>query len=72
MIHPATYLTGVVSARQERKERFHDTVKTRFAHMTEIQRVTKDKKVPRAIKKAISIKHIQSTSERRKQDNRKR
>ena len=40
--------------------------------MTEIQRVTKDKKVPRAIKKAISIKHIQSTSERRKQDNRKR
>lgn len=63
---------GVVSGRQERKERFHDTVKDRFSHMPEVKRITKDKKTPRAIKKATAIKHIQSSSERRKQDNRKR
>ena len=63
---------GVVPGRQERKERFNDTVKKRFAHMPEVKRVQKDKKVPKSIKKAVAIKHIQTTSERRKQDNRKR
>jgi WD repeat and SOF domain-containing protein 1 len=63
---------GVVSGRQERKERFNDTVKKRFAHMPEVERVQRDKRVPKAIKKAVAIKHIQATSERRKQDNRKR
>jgi WD40 repeat protein len=63
---------GVVSGRQERKERFNDTVKKLFAHMPEVKRVQRDKRVPKAIKKAVAIKHIQATSERRKQDNRKR
>ena len=68
----ASQSLGVISSRQERKERFNDTVKERFSHMPEIQRIVRDKKVPKNIKKAVSIKHIQTTSERRKQDNRKR
>lgn len=40
--------------------------------MPEIQRIQKDKKTPKRIKKAVSIRHIQATSERRKQENRKR
>jgi len=38
--------------------------------MPEIKRITTEKKVPKAIKKATAIRHIQSTSARRKQENR--
>ena len=63
---------GVVSGRQERKERFNDAIKMRYAHMPEIQKISKNMRVPKSIKKAISIRHIQTSSDRRKQDNRKR
>jgi WD repeat and SOF domain-containing protein 1 len=62
---------GVVPGRQERKERLNDTLKKRFTHMPEIKRIQRDKKLPKAIKKANNKRHIQSQSERRKQDNRK-
>jgi WD repeat and SOF domain-containing protein 1 len=67
----ASHTVGVIAGRKERKERLNDTIKQKFAHMPEIKRITHDKKMPKAIKKAGAIKHIQSTSERRKQDNRK-
>jgi WD repeat and SOF domain-containing protein 1 len=63
---------GLLAGRQERKERYMDTIKKRFSHMPEIKKIQRDKKLPKSIKKANSIKHIQATSERRKQDNRKR
>jgi WD repeat and SOF domain-containing protein 1 len=47
-------------------------LKKRFAHMPELQRINRDKKLPKFIKKASALRHIQTTSERRKQDNRKR
>jgi WD repeat and SOF domain-containing protein 1 len=61
---------GVVKGRQDRRQQVRDTIKKRYAHMPEIRRITTEKKVPRAIKKATTIRHIQSTSTRRKQDNR--
>jgi DDB1- and CUL4-associated factor 13 len=67
----ASQTVGVIAGRKERSERFNDSIKKRFAHMPEIKRISNDKKMPNAIKKASSIKHIQATSERRKQENRK-
>jgi DDB1- and CUL4-associated factor 13 len=67
----ASQTVGVIVGRKERSERFNDSIKKRFAHMPEIKRISNDKKMPNAIKKASSIKHIQATSERRKQENRK-
>ncbi len=61
---------GVSKGRQDRREQVRDTIKRRYAHMPEIRRITKDKKLPKAIKKATALRHIQKSSERRKQDNR--
>jgi WD repeat and SOF domain-containing protein 1 len=63
---------GVLAGREERKHHVDDKLKKRFAHMPEIQRINRDKKHPSFNQKANSIRHIQATSERRKQDNRKR
>jgi len=49
-----------------------DTLKKRFKHMPEIRRMNHEKKLPKAVKKAVALQHIQKTSERRKIDNRKR
>lgn len=63
---------GVVSGREERKMQVDTKLKKRFAHMPELQKINRDKKLPKFIKKANNLRHIQTTSERRKQDNRKR
>lgn len=62
---------GVKTGREERKKNYMVTVQKRFAHMPEVQRIQHDHKVPKMIKKAKSINHIQRMSEHRKQDNRK-
>ena len=61
---------GVHKGRQDRREQVRDTIKRRYAHMPEIRRISKDQRVPKAIKKATAIRHIQKSSERRKQNNR--
>lgn len=61
---------GVNAGRKERKERFQDVLKKRYGHMPEIKRITREKPIPKSIKKANSIRHEQSQSERRKQENR--
>ena len=61
---------GVLPGRQARRQQVRDTIKKRYSHMPEIRRITTDKKVPKAIKKATAMCHIQSTSARRKQENR--
>ena len=66
----ASQAVGVLTGRKERSERFSAAIKDKFAHMPEVRRITGDKKMPNSIKKAKSIKHIQATSERRKQENR--
>jgi WD repeat and SOF domain-containing protein 1 len=63
---------AVNPGRQDRKQRYDDTLKKRFAHMPEISRINRDQKLPKSIKKANQLKHVQRQSERRKQDNRKR
>eukprot|EP01036_Dinobryon_divergens_P023440 gene23440-31786_t len=63
---------GLQTARQERKKLYMDTLKKRFKHMPEIRRMNHEKKLPKAVKKAVALQHIQKTSERRKIDNRKR
>ncbi|CAM9249947.1 unnamed protein product [Ectocarpus fasciculatus] len=63
---------GVDAGRNDRKKQFNETIKKRYAHMPEVSRIAKHKNEPRAIKKAISLRHEQRQSERRKQDNLKR
>ena len=68
----ASKTLGKVPGRQERKLDFNDTIKKRFAHMPEVKRITRDKPIPKSIKKATALRHLQNDSERKKQDNRKR
>ena len=63
---------GVVSGRKERRDQVRDSIKKRYQHMPEIERIKKDTRIPKSVKKAAAIKHIQTTSSRRKQDNRLR
>jgi WD repeat and SOF domain-containing protein 1 len=63
---------GITGGRVQRKQQFNATIKNRYQHMPEIKRISRDKPLPKNIKKAISIRHIQADSERRRQDNRKR
>ena len=63
---------GVQKGRKQRSERINDAVMKRYAHMPEIRRITNDKPVPKSIKKASKLKHIQMDAERRKHENRKR
>ena len=61
---------AVAAGRKERKERLRDALKRRYAQMPEIKRIVRDKKVPKAIKKAVALNHIQTTSKKRKLENR--
>lgn len=63
---------GVSAGRVERKERYNDALKKRFSHMPEIKRIVADKKVPKYIKKATQLRHVQMESKHRKHENRKR
>jgi WD repeat and SOF domain-containing protein 1 len=63
---------GTNAGRQERRLRLDNTLKKRFAHMPEIKRISKEKKLPRRIKKAKNIQQIQLESQSRKIENRKR
>jgi WD repeat and SOF domain-containing protein 1 len=58
--------------RKERKEKLESALKRRYADMPEIQRIVRDKNVPKAIKKAAQLNHDQNVSKKRKQDNRSR
>ena len=60
---------AVVAGRKERKERLRDALKRRYAQMPEIKRIVRDKKVPKAIKKAVALNHVQNTSKKRKLEN---
>lgn len=68
----ASKALGVRSGRVDRKEQFNNTIKKRYAHMPEVSRIAKHKMEPRNIKKAVTIRHIQRQSERRKIENIKR
>ena len=61
---------GIAAGREERKLKYLDTVKKRYQHLPEIKRIINDKHVPKRIKKANEIQHIQHASERRKLSNR--
>ena len=61
---------AVNAGRKERKERLRDAFKRRYSQMPEIKRIVRDKKVPKAIKKAVALNHLQNTSKRRKLENR--
>lgn len=66
----ASQSIGVDAGREERKKNYLKTLKKRFSHMPEIRRIVRDKKVPKSVKKAKSIMHIQKESEHRKTENR--
>lgn len=66
----ASQSLGVHAGRKERKEEYNNALKKRFSHMPEIKRITRDKPIPKVIKKQLSLRHIQNSSKRRKLDNR--
>ena len=66
----ASEAVGIQSARQERTKNYQNALKRRFAAFPEIRRIVKDKKVPKGIKKAKAIMHIQKESSHRKLENR--
>jgi DDB1- and CUL4-associated factor 13 len=53
---------GVDNAREERKKKYLGALQRRFGHMPEVRRITHDKKLPKAIKKAKAKTHIQKVS----------
>ena len=61
---------GSVAGRQERKQRYNQALVNRFKHMPEVKRIVADVKVPKYIKKAKQLNHIQNESQRRKRENR--
>ena len=61
-----------MAGREERKMRYNETIRNRYQHLPEINRIKKDKKLPNRIKKANSIQHIQTVSQHRKFENKKR
>lgn len=63
---------GVQSIRKEKKEQLNTTLKKRFSHMPEIARITRDNPIPKSIKKANYLNHIQRSAARKKNENRKR
>ena len=56
--------------RQDRKLKYMSKLKSKFSHLPEVRRIVKDIKVPKRIKKAKAIEHVQRVSERRKNENR--
>lgn len=68
----ASATLGNNAGRKERKEQLNDTIKRRFAHMPEIKRINRDKKLPKVIKKQMNLRHISASAARKKTENRKR
>jgi WD repeat and SOF domain-containing protein 1 len=68
----ASKALGLEKGRDERKKHYMTAVQNKFSHMPEIKRIAGDKPVPKGIKKARQIAHVQRSSERRKTDNKKR
>ena len=68
----ASKAVGKISARAERKQQYTDTLKKRYGHLPEIKRIARHRQTPRVIKKQQNIRHIQTESQRRKYENRKR
>lgn len=63
---------GIQSIRKEKKEQLNNTLKKRYSHMPEVARIRRDNPIPKSIKKAAALNHIQKTAERKKNSNRKR
>lgn len=68
----ASKALGARSFREEQKMQYNDALKERYKHMPEVRRIAKHRHVPKAIKKAGEIEHIQKESERRKAENRRK
>lgn len=66
----ASKAVGTDAGRAERKKQYLQSLKSRYAHMPEIKRISHDKKLPKGIRKVKSKLHVQSMSQRRKMDNR--
>jgi DDB1- and CUL4-associated factor 13 len=68
----ASKALGTQSIRKEKKEQLQATLKKRYGHMPEIARITRDVPVPKSIKKAVYLNHVQKSAARKKNENRKR
>lgn len=65
----ASSRSGVKSARQRQKLQYDDALKQRYAHMPEIRRISRHRRLPKAVKKAGEIKNEEIASLKKKEEN---
>lgn len=65
----ASQRAGIVAARQREVAAYDDTLKRRYAHMPEIRRISRHRRVPKAVKKAGEIKAEELKARKRKEEN---
>lgn len=64
--------SGVQSLRQRERREYEEALVKRYEHLPEIRRISKQRPVPQAVRKATEIKRTEETSLRRRDDNRRR
>lgn len=60
---------GLKSQREVTKENYQASLKIRYAHLPEVKRISRQRRVPKPIKSAQSKKHIMAQSQTRKKEN---
>ena len=65
----ASSRSGIKSAKQRQKLEYDHTLKLRYAHMPEIRRIQRHRRLPKAVKKAGEIKNEEISSLKRKEEN---
>ena len=65
----ASSRSGIKSARQRQKLQYDDALKQRYAHMPEIRRIARHRRLPKAVKKAGEIKNEELAALKRKEEN---
>jgi DDB1- and CUL4-associated factor 13 len=68
----ASERSKVLTPREKQKRDYGDALKEQFKHMPEIRRISRQRHVPKAIKKAAETKRIGLESINRREDNRRK
>ncbi|WEW55012.1 Protein sof1 [Emydomyces testavorans] len=65
----ASARSGIKSARQRQKLQYDEALKRRYAHMPEIRRISRHRRLPKAVKKAGKIKNEELNAIKRREEN---
>ncbi|EAS32489.3 U3 small nucleolar RNA associated protein [Coccidioides immitis RS] len=65
----ASSRSGIKSARERQKLQYDEALKRRYAHMPEIRRIKRHRRLPKAVKKAGEIKNEEINAIKRREEN---